>query len=252
MWQPTSEDLALAVAMFAVSVLYSSVGQAGGAGYLAVMGFAGMPPELMRPTALMLNVLVGTAATAWFFRAGFLDVRGLWPFLVGSIPLAVVGGTMPLPRSIYSPLVGIVLLASAASLINGRKIQAAAAHRRVATSSVLPALIAGAVVGLLAGVTGTGGGFVLSPLLLLLLRASARQMAASTSVLILANSTAALIGNVATIGSLPAALPVWSAAALIGGICGAELGSRWLSPRVLIRTLVLLQIAGGLKLLVSP
>jgi uncharacterized protein len=246
------EDLMLAAGMFVVSVLYSSVGQAGGAGYLAVMGFAGTPPEVMRPTALLLNVLVGTTATFWFYRAGLLDLRGLWPFLVGSIPLAIVGGTMPLPRSIYSPLVGIVLLASAASLINARKIQAVAAHHRMATSWVLPALAAGAVVGLLAGVTGTGGGFVLSPLLLLLVQASARQMAASTSVLILANSTAALIGNVATIGSLPAALPLWSAAALIGGICGAELGSRWLPTRVLIRILVLLQIAGGLKLLIWP
>ncbi|HZO32025.1 MAG TPA: sulfite exporter TauE/SafE family protein, partial [Chloroflexota bacterium] len=113
-----------------------------------------------------------------------------WPFLVGSIPLAIVGGMMPLPRSIYNPLVGIVLLASAASLISSRKI--------------------------------------------------------------LANSAAALAGNVASVGSLPAALPLWSAAVLIGGLSGAELGSRWLPTGALIRILVLLQIAGGLKLLVWP
>ena len=184
------EDLTLGIATFAVSVLYSAVGQAGGAGYLAVMGFAGTPPEVMRPTALLLNVVVGTAATAWLYRAGLLDFRGLWPFLVGSIPLAIVGGMMPLPRSIYNPLVGIVLLASAASLISSRKI--------------------------------------------------------------LANSAAALAGNVASVGSLPAALPLWSAAVLIGGLSGAELGSRWLPTGALIRILVLLQIAGGLKLLVWP
>lgn len=246
------EDLTLGIAIFAVSVLYSAVGQAGGAGYLAVMGFAGTPPEVMRPTALLLNVVVGTAATAWLYRAGLLDFRGLWPFLVGSIPLAIVGGMMPLPRSIYNPLVGIVLLASAASLISSRKILAAATHHRVLTISVLPALVAGGVVGLLAGVTGTGGGFLLSPLLLMLGWASARRMAAATTVLILANSMAALVGNVASVGSLPAALPLWSAAVLIGGVCGAELGSRWLPTGTLIRILVLLQIAGGLKLLVWP
>lgn len=246
------EDLILAIAIFLVSVLYSAVGQAGGAGYLAVMGIAGTPPDVMRPTALLLNIIVGTAATAWLYRTGLLDFRGLWPYLAGSIPLAVVGGMMPLPRSIYGPLVGVVLLASAASLINARQIRAAAAHYQVAPSSVLPALGAGAVVGLLAGITGTGGGFVLSPVLLLLGWTSARQMAAATTVLILANSAAALIGNVVSFGSLHAALALWSAAVLIGGVCGAELGSRWLSPSVLIRTLVLLQIAGGLKLLVWP
>jgi uncharacterized membrane protein YfcA len=246
------DDLTLAIAMFVVSVLYASVGQAGGSGYLAVMGFAGMPPEVMRPTALLLNVLVGTTATFWFYRAGLLDFRGLWPFLVGSIPLAILGGTMALPRAIYNPLVGIVLLVSAASLMRARKIQSAAEQHRGAAGSALPALGTGALGGLLAGVTGTGGGFVLSPLLLMLGWASARRMAAATSVLILANSAAALLGNVATIGSLPGALPLWSAAVLIGGVCGAELGSRWLAPRVLIRTLVLLQIVGGLKLLLWP
>ena len=246
------EDLALAIAMFAVSVLYSAVGQAGGSGYLAVMGFAGTPPEVMRPTALLLNVLVGTVATAWFYRAGLLKLGGLWPLLVGSVPLAIVGGMLTLPRSIYSPLVGIVLLASAVSLVSSRKIMAAAAQHRVAAIPVLPALVAGAVIGLLAGVTGTGGGFLLSPLLLMLGWASARQTAATTSALILANSAAALMGNVASVGSLPSALPLWSAAVLIGGLCGAELGSRWLPTRVLIRILVMLQLAGGLKLLVWP
>jgi uncharacterized membrane protein YfcA len=246
------EDLLLAIAIFMVSVLYSSVGQAGGAGYLAVMGFAGTAPDVMRPTALLLNVIVGLAATAWLYRTGLVDFKGLWPYLVGSIPLAVVGGMMPLPRSIYSPLVGVVLLASAASLINARKIRSAAARHQVAPSSVLHALGAGAVVGLLAGVTGTGGGFVLNPVLLVLGWTSARRMAGATTVLILANSAAALLGNIASVGSLHAALPLWSAAVLIGGVCGAELGSRWLPPGVLIRTLVLLQIAGGLKLLVWP
>jgi uncharacterized membrane protein YfcA len=246
------DDLTLAIGMFAVSVLYAAVGQAGGAGYLAVMGFAGTPPEVMRPTALLLNVVVGTTATFWFYRTGLLDFRSLWPFLVGSIPFAIIGGTMPLPRAIYNPLVGIVLLVSAASLIGARRIRSAAEHHQVAVSSALPAVGTGALGGLLAGVTGTGGGFVLTPLLLMLGWASARRMAAATSALILANSAAALLGNVATIGALPAALPLWSAAVLIGGVCGAELGSRWLAPSVLIRILVLLQVAGGLKLLLWP
>ena len=246
------DDLILAVGMFVVSVLYASVGQAGGSGYLAIMGFVGTPPEVMRPTALLLNVLVGTAATIWFFRAGLLDFGRLWPFLFGSIPFAMLGGTMPLPRGIYNPLVGIVLLVSAVSLLSARTIRLAAEHHRLRARSVLPAVGTGALGGLLAGVTGTGGGFVLSPLLLLLGWAASRRMAAATSILILANSVAALLGNVATIGPLPAALPLWSAAALIGGICGAELGSRWLPTTLLIRVLVLLQIVGGLRLLLWP
>lgn len=246
------EDLTLAIAIFAVSVLYSAVGQAGGSGYLAVMGFAGTAPEVMRPTALLLNVLVAGVATVRFHRAGLLDLAGFWPLLLGSVPCAAIGGMLHLPRAIYSPLVGVMLLCAAVPLIWSRKILAGAVHDRPPKIGAGPAIAAGGGVGLLAGVTGTGGGFLLSPLLLLTGWAPARRVAAVSTALILLNSATALAGNVASVGSVPASFAVWSVAVLIGGLLGAELGSRWLPSHVLIRLLAVLQVAGGVKLLLWP
>jgi hypothetical protein len=247
-----SGDLVLAGLIFAVSVLYASVGQAGGSGYLAVMAFTGTAPEVMRPTALLLNVLVSSVATVRFHRAGLLDRTILWPLLLGSVPLALVGGALHLPRSIYNPLVGAVLLLSAIPLVRSRKIADQASQDRLAGVPVLSGLLAGAGIGLLAGLTGTGGGIFLSPLLLVLGWASARQAAATSTAFILVNSLAALTSNITTIGSLPETLPIWAAAVLIGGLLGGELGSRWLSTKVLLRLLALVLMAAGLKLLLWP
>ena len=109
--------LILAVAFFAAAVLYSSVGHAGASGYLAAMAFLGVSPETMRPTALVLNTAVATIATYRFGRAGFFRWSLFWPFALGSIPLAFVGGSIVLPGHWYRTLVGLVLWAAAARLV---------------------------------------------------------------------------------------------------------------------------------------
>src|SRR5688572_26660497 len=112
-----SEALAIAVLFFAVAALYSTVGHAGASGYLAIMALFSVSATVMRPTALTLNILVATIATLRFRRAGLLSWRTLWPFLLGSVPLAFVGGAIELPGNFYRPLVGIVLLLSAVRLL---------------------------------------------------------------------------------------------------------------------------------------
>src|SRR3712207_1502683 len=103
----------LTVLIFAAAVLYSSVGHAGASGYLAAMALVGVAPEVMKPTALALNILVATIATVKYYRAGYFYWSALWPFAIGSIPLSFVGGAIILPGYLYKPAVGIVLLYAA-------------------------------------------------------------------------------------------------------------------------------------------
>ena len=248
---PTAVDALVAFSILAASTLYSSVGQAGGSGYLAVMAFVGLPPEQMRPTALTLNVLVAGIGTLRFAQAGSLAWSALWPFLLGSIPMAFAGGLVQLPREVYNPVIGGILIVAAWPLLRRKPSGGVAAGAARPGVPLLPAIGAGAATGLLAGLTGMGGGAFLSPLLLLAGWATPRQMAGISTGFILLNSLAALAGTVAGTWRLPDEVVVWGAAAVVGGLIGAELGSRHLSDTALRRLLAAVLIAAGAKLILT-
>src|SRR5882724_8227236 len=102
--------IVVALLFLVAAILYSSVGHAGASGYLAAMALMGIAPIVMKPTARVLNLLVATIATVRFARAGYFSWSLLWPFMVGSIPLAFIGGAITLPGHWYKTLVGIVLV----------------------------------------------------------------------------------------------------------------------------------------------
>lgn len=243
-----SEVLLLASMFFAAAVLYSSVGQAGASGYLAAMALLGVAPETMKPTALVLNVLVAGIATIRFARAGMSDARLLLPFAVGAVPMAFVGGAWVLPGRIYEVAVGAILLLAALQLLRSAARcvrEAEPAPRRV---PVAPAIGSGAVIGLLSGLTGTGGGIFLTPLLLFLGWAGTRTAGGVSAAFILLNSLAGLAGNSASVASLPPApaLGLWLVAAGAGGWLGSHLGTRRLGAPVLRRLLAaVLAVAAG-------
>ena len=158
-----SEILMLTAAILVMALLYSSVGHGGGSGYLAAMALLGIAPEVMRPAALVLNILVASIATVQFYRAGYFSWRTFWPFAVASVPLAFVGGMVHLPTSLYKQLVGLVLLFAAYRLWLHASEESAAAPR---LPPVPVGLLTGAGLGLLSGLTDVGGGIFLSPLLL--------------------------------------------------------------------------------------
>lgn len=246
-----ADAVILAVLLFVTAVVYASVGQAGGSGYLAVMGLVGTAPEVMRPTALLLNVLVAGLATLRFERAGQLAWSQLWPFLIGSVPLAVVGGGLEVPGGIYHLLAGLVLVLAAVPLLRSRGRELTINPARVRAIPRLPAVGSGAIIGLLAGLTGIGGGIFLGPLLLFMGWADVRRMAGLSSAFILLNSVAALTGNLVSMRALPAPTPLWAAAAVLGGLIGTELGSRRLAPGTLLRVLGIVLLLAGLKLIVT-
>jgi hypothetical protein len=243
----SGDSLGLALAVLAVAFLYASIGQAGASGYIAVMSLAGLAPAEIRPTALALNVLVAAIASAQFRRAGHFSWPLFWPFALLSVPMAFVGGALALPARAFQVAVGLLLLAAAARLLLR---PAAAGAERPPARAV--ALALGAALGLLAGLTGTGGGVFLMPLFVLRGWANAQRAAAVTALFILVNSLAGLAGHLSAARELPAlALPLGVAVA-IGGAAGAWLGSRRLPARAIERGLAALLAFAGAKLALAP
>jgi len=243
---PESTVIWLASAFLVMAVLYSAVGHAGASGYLAAMAFLGAPTPIMRPTALVLNLLVASIATVRFARAGLFSWPLFWPFALGSVPFAFIGGAITLPGHWYRTLVGIVLWLSAVRLVVNLQINE---HVHLPAAGV--AIVWGAFIGLLAGLTGTGGGIFLSPLLLLMNWAETRQTGGVAAAFILANSAAGLAGNPSSLQHLPSHLSLWAGAAVIGGVIGTELGSRRLGTPAFRRLLTVVLAVAGAKLIFS-
>src|SRR6476620_11484275 len=179
----TTDLLLLFVAIGVIALLYSSVGHAGASGYIATMTLFGIAPVVIRPTALVLNILVASIGTFQFWRAGYFSWKLFWPFALLSIPAAYVGGYLQPSAAFLRILIGIVLLFSAARLV----------FRRSDPPETFPpsrpmAVSVGAGLGFLAGLTGTGGGIFLTPLLLFCGWAHIRQAAAVSELIIFADS----------------------------------------------------------------
>jgi hypothetical protein len=235
----------LAVLILAAATLYSSVGHAGASGYLAAMALLSVEPAVMKPSALCLNILVASIATYRFARAGSFSWQLFWPFAVASVPAAYAGGVITLPGEYYRPLVGAVLFFAAIRLLFSKPpaMQAPVRPPRRAIG-----ILVGAGIGLLAGLTGTGGGIFLSPLLMFMGWAEARQAAGVSAAFILVNSVAGLTGLLSTWVPLPPAIPLWAAAAITGGLIGSHYGSRRLQNVALRRLLALVLVVAGYKL----
>jgi uncharacterized membrane protein YfcA len=234
----------LFLAIGLIAFLYSSVGHAGASGYIATMTLFGVAPTTIRPTALVLNILVASIGTFQFWQAGHFSWKLFWPFALLSIPGAYFGGYLQPSASVLRILIGIVLLFSAARLV----------FRRSDPPHTFPpsrpmAVGVGAGLGFLAGLTGTGGGIFLTPLLLFCRWAHIRQAAAVSALFIWVNSIAGLVGYFTKVHSLPSLGFVLAAAAIIGGIIGSHLGSRRLAVRVISLFLATVLAIAGIKLI---
>ncbi len=243
---PATIVLLIAALIFFVALLYSTVGHAGASGYLAAMALFGISPLVMKPTALVLNILVAVIGTIRFYRAGFFSWRVFWPFVIASIPASFIGGSLTLPVPIYKSIVGVVLLYSAVRLFYS-------ANRGDKTEATPPpiflALIIGAAIGLLSGLTGVGGGIFLSPVLLLMNWAKTKETSGVAVAFILVNSIAGLLGHVSSVALVPFQIFYWAPAAIIGGWIGTILGTRVLPIAGIRRWLSIVLVVAGGKLL---
>lgn len=236
----------LTAGVLLVAFLYSCVGHAGASGYIAVMTLCGLAPAQIKPAALVLNILVASVGALQFWRAGHFRWRLFWPFAVMSVPFAFLGGWLNLPAHAFKVLIGAVLLLSAARFAWDPSERAA-----VAEPPLPAALGAGAVLGLLSGLTGTGGGIFLTPLALLLGWGRTKEVAAVSVVFILVNSVSGLTGLLKSGGGVPDFVRPLMAAALIGGTAGAHLGARRLPAPAIKRVLAVVLVIAGLKLILA-
>ena len=235
---------ALCASVLLVALLYSSVGHAGASGYIAVMSLLGLAPAEIKPAALALNVLVAAIAFTQFARAGHFRWHLFWPFALLSPPLAFVGGWLQLPVHVFQLLIGVVLLYSATQLfIKPNGVESPQPPARWI------ALALGAALGLLSGLTGTGGGIFLTPLLLLAGWAAPKQAAALSALFILVNSASGLAGHMLSTQQWPSMVLPLMAAAAIGGLIGSTLGSRRFEPLLIRRLLAVVLVIAGVKLL---
>jgi len=236
--------LLLTSGVFVVALLYSSVGHAGASGYIAVMSLLSLAPQEIKPIALILNIFVASIASWQFYRAGHFIGRLFWPFAITSIPLALIGGYANLPTYWFKVLVGIILLFSAVYLLIRPPDEIAANAPKRPTAMVI-----GSFLGLLSGLTGTGGGIFLTPLLIFMKWARVKTAGAISALFILVNSVAGLTGNVAATKKLPDFAWMLVAAVLVGGSCGSY---RHFSPIIVKRMLAIVLVIAGAKLIFTP
>lgn len=239
-------EVLIILAVFAVAVLYSSVGHGGASGYLAVMALFAIAPEITKPTALVLNLFVAMIAFVQFYRAKNFDWKVFLPFASGSIPMAFIGGMIKLPTTTYKIILGVALILAAIRLAINLK-----SESETKTPNLVICLLIGAILGLVSGLIGIGGGIFLTPILLLMNWAETKKAAGISALFIWVNSASGLLGNWllgkdSNILSLPMVVWFWILVAIIGGIIGSTLGSYRFNSLTLRRVLAFgLVIAGG-------
>ncbi len=205
-----------------IAFLYASVGHGGASGYIAIMSLFAFPISVMKPTALVLNILVSGISFYFYFREKKFDWKLFYPFAITSVPFSFLGGLLTVEIHIYKVILASVLLVAVLRLLGlfGKE-----------TSDLKPinlplALLIGAIIGFLSGLIGIGGGIILSPVILLLGWANMKQTAAVSALFIFVNSIAGLFGFVSKGGSLPLSSAVVIGVVLIGGILGSYYGSK--------------------------
>jgi uncharacterized membrane protein YfcA len=234
----------VAFAIALVAFLYSSVGHAGASGYIATLTLFGFATGFIKPTALVLNILVACIGSFQFWRAGHFSWKFFWPFALLSVPAAFLGGYIHLPARIFKTLVGVVLLFSAVRLFfrKGDPPEVSPPSRPVAMG-------VGAGIGLLSGLTGTGGGIFLTPLVLFCRWARIKTAAAVSALFILVNSIAGLVGYFTSGQPVPSFAWILAVAAVTGGTLGSYLGSQRFPVRVISLLLAAVLIIAGTKLI---
>jgi uncharacterized membrane protein YfcA len=244
----TSTLLMIAALMALAAALYTSVGHAGASGYLAIVALFAVAPETMRPTALVLNIIVASLTTFRFVRAGQINPRLLVLFVLGAVPAAFVAGGISLPGSTYRPIVGLVLWIAALRFFWPAPLGSIEAPK---PPPPILAIGSGAGIGFLSGLTGTGGGIFLSPLILFFGWESVRKTSGISAAFILCVSIAGLAGNLSSVGGLPRELPYFMAAVVSGALIGTRLGLSILPTGRLLQALGCVLVIAGAKLIFS-
>lgn len=234
-----------ALLLFIGSILYSSVGHGGASAYIAILALTGTSVSIIKPIGLILNIVVSSIASYRFTRHKLFSLKVLIPVVSGSIPAAFVGGYLTLPPEFYKSLVGFILIIAGLQLLFQlfKKIKLKANNE----INIILAFFVGILIGLISGLTGTGGGIFLSPLIIFLGWTSIKGASGTAAIFILFNSISGLLGNVSSVHSLPEEIFIYIGVVIIGTLIGTYLGINRLNHASVRKTLGVVIIIAGLK-----
>jgi len=231
--------------LFLVAFLYSSVGHGGASGYLALMALFSITPDVMKPTALLLNLFVSLTSFIQFYRGKHFNWKIFLPFAITSVPMAFVGGLITVDDYVYKKILGLLLIIPIVRFLFFGNIKV----EEIKKPNFVLSLIIGAAIGFLSGLIGIGGGIILSPVLLLLKWADMKKTAAISAIFIFVNSLSGLAGQLQKGINFSTDMYAYVAVAFVGGLCGAYFGSLKLNQNFLKYLLAIVLIIASYKLL---
>ena len=233
------------VLLFVVAMLYSSVGHGGASGYLALMAIYAFSPEVMKPTALILNLFVSLISFIQFYRGEHFKWKIFLPLAIASIPMAFLGGIITMEASMYKRILGTLLFIPVIRFLFFANIP----DEELKKSNLALSVLIGSLIGFVSGLIGIGGGIILSPILLLLKWTNQKQTAAISALFIFVNSLSGLAGQLTKGINFSPDMLTYVAIAFAGGLCGAYFGALKFNQNILKNTLALVLMLAGWKLI---
>jgi uncharacterized membrane protein YfcA len=233
--------------LFIVAFLYAAVGHGGASGYLALMAIYGIAPDVMKPTALLLNLFVSLTAFLQYYRGQYFKRAIFLPLALASVPMSFIGGTITVDPHLYKRILGVLLLFPIVRLLFFRNAEAS----EMKPSNLTVSLFLGGIIGLLSGMIGMGGGIILSPALLLLKWTNQKQTAAISALFIFVNSIAGLAGQFTKGIHFNSGMIWYVAIAFAGGLCGAYLGAIKFNQNILKNMLAVVLCLAAYKLVIG-
>jgi uncharacterized protein len=233
------------ILLFIMAFLYASVGHGGASGYLAVMAILSVSPEVMKPTALILNLFVSLTAFIQYYRGNHFKLNIFLPLALASIPLSFLGGMITLEDHIYKTILGLFLFIPIVRFLfyENKEIT------ELKESNLPLSLMMGSSIGFISGLIGMGGGIVLSPLLVMLKWSNLKQTAAISALFIFVNSLSGIIGQSTKGLHLSNEMYYYISFAFCGGLLGAYYGANKFSHKYLKIVLALVLLIAAVKLI---
>lgn len=230
---------------FFVAALYSSIGHAGASGYLAIMALLSFAPESIKPTSLVLNIVVAAIASARFISQGYFDKKIFLAFAIFSVPASFLGGLITLPSFYFKILAGVFLIVSAVFLlIKKQKVTDVVKETK---NLWLYSAIFGIIIGFVSGIIGVGGGIFLTPLILMFGWTRVKNVSGISALFILLNSVSGLLGHLSALNKVDTNIIYWIGAVVGGGILGSYLGTKKFNNKAIIYCLFIVLLTAGIK-----
>ena len=246
----STDNLILAFSLFLIiSIFYSSVGHAGASGYLAIMALLSFAPDAIKPTSLILNIIVASIASVKFLKAGYFDRKIFLTLIIASVPAAFFGGYLSISPWFFKLISGLFLIIASVSMLAKEFLL----KNEISYSQmpVVSGIIVGLVIGLISGLIGVGGGVFLSPILILFRWTSIKNVSGIAALFILVNSIAGLAGHITAINQIDFNIIFWVIAVIIGAMIGTWFGAMKFNNRIILVCLSIVMLSAGLKFILS-